>query len=72
MMIDYKSRLQELIQSQEQRIPTYHVTGTRGPDHIKTFDVEVRLGNTVLGSGSGKSKKVAETEAARHALESLS
>jgi ribonuclease-3 len=70
--IDYKSRLQELIQSREQRIPSYHVTGTSGPDHKKTFDVEVRLGDRVLGSGSGKSKKEAETEAAREALEKLS
>ena len=61
--IDYKSRLQELIQSREQRIPSYHVTGTSGPDHIKTFTVEVRLGNHVLGDGSGKSKKEAEKEA---------
>ena len=70
--IDYKSKLQELIQSREQKIPSYQVTGTSGPDHIKTFDVEVRLGNEVLGSGSGKSKKEAETEAARAALEKLS
>ena len=70
--IDYKSRLQELIQSREQRIPSYQVTGTSGPDHIKTFSVEVRLGDQVLGSGSGKSKKEAETEAAREALEKLS
>jgi len=71
-VIDYKSRLQELIQSREQRIPSYHVTGTSGPDHIKTFSVEVRLGDQVLGSGSGKSKKEAETEAAREALKKLS
>ncbi|OGN90327.1 MAG: ribonuclease III [Chloroflexi bacterium RBG_13_46_14] len=70
--IDYKSRLQELIQSREQRIPSYQVTGASGPDHIKTFSVEVRLGNQVLGSGSGKSKKEAETEAARQALEKIS
>lgn len=70
--IDYKSRLQELIQSREQRIPSYHITGTSGPDHIKTFNVEVRLGDQVLGSGSGKSKKEAETEAAREALEKIS
>ncbi len=70
--IDYKSRLQELIQSREQRIPSYHVTGTSGPDHIRTFSVEVRLGTQILGSGSGKSKREAETEAAREALEYLS
>jgi ribonuclease-3 len=70
--IDYKSKLQELIQSREQKIPSYQVTGTSGPDHKKTFNVEVRLGNEVLGSGSGKSKKEAETEAARKALEKIS
>ncbi|HEY93538.1 MAG TPA: ribonuclease III [Dehalococcoidia bacterium] len=71
-VIDYKSRLQELVQSREQKIPSYQVTGTSGPDHIKTFSVEVRLGDQVLGSGSGKSKKEAETEAAREALAKLS
>jgi len=70
-VIDYKSKLQELIQSKKQRIPSYHVTGMEGPDHIKTFSVEVRLGDTVLGSGSGKNKKEAEAEAAREALEKL-
>ena len=68
---DYKSELQEFIQSSEQKVPTYHVIEATGPDHGKTFTVEVRLGNTVLGRGSGKSKKVAETEAARSALEQL-
>jgi ribonuclease III len=68
---DYKSRLQELIQSKEQRAPVYHLIGSTGPDHIKTFNVEVLLGDTVLGSGSGKSKKEAETEAARKALDKL-
>lgn len=70
--IDYKSKLQELIQSREQKIPSYQVTGTSGPDHIKTFNVEVRLGNEVLGTGFGKSKKEAETEAAREALKKIS
>lgn len=66
--IDYKSALQELIQSQEQQTPSYHVVATVGPDHDRTFTVEVRLGEAVLGTGSGKSKKTAETEAAHSAL----
>ncbi len=70
--VDYKSELQELIQSREQQTPTYHVTEATGPDHSKTFVVEVRLGGVVLGRGLGKSKKTAETEAARSALEKLS
>jgi len=70
--IDYKSTLQEFIQAREQRTPTYYVIETTGPDHSKTFTVEVRLGGAVLGRGSGKNKKVAEAEAARSALEQLS
>jgi len=70
--IDYKSELQELIQAREQQIPTYHVIEATGPDHDKRFTVEVRLGETVLGRSSGKSKKAAESEAARSALEKLS
>jgi len=67
--IDYKSQLQELIQAKEQQTPAYHVIEVKGPDHDKNFTVEVKVGNTVLGRGSGKSKKEAETEAARVALE---
>jgi len=68
---DYKSHLQELIQAREQQTPTYHVIEAMGPDHDRRFTVEVRLGNTVLGRGSGKSKKAAETEAARSTLAQL-
>lgn len=68
---DYKSQLQEIIQAREQQTPSYHVTDETGPDHNKTFNVEVRLRDTVLGSGSGKSKKEAETRAARNALKNL-
>jgi len=68
---DYKSELQELIQAREQQTPTYHVIEEKGPDHDRRFTVEVRVGNTVLGTGSGKSKKAAETEAARATLERL-
>ena len=70
--IDYKSDLQELIQGREQKTPAYYVMEVTGPDHDKRFTVEARLGEAVLGRGSGKSKKAAETEAARLALEKLS
>ena len=69
---DYKSQLQEYIQAREQQTPAYHVVEARGPDHDKRFTVEVKVGDTVLGRGTGKSKKVAETAAARSALERLS
>jgi ribonuclease-3 len=65
---DYKSRLQEFTQAKWQLTPTYHLVEAVGPDHDKTFTVEVRIDNTVLAKGSGKSKKAAETEAARAAL----
>jgi len=69
--VDYKSQLQELIQAREQQTPAYQLMEAIGPDHDRRFTVEVRAGDTVLGRGSGKSKKVAETEAARAALEQL-
>jgi ribonuclease-3 len=69
--VDYKSRLQEIIQANNQVTPTYHVVDETGPDHDKVFTVEVRTANKVLGKGKGKSKKLAETEAARFALQQL-
>ncbi|TRZ51101.1 MAG: ribonuclease III, partial [Dehalococcoidia bacterium] len=64
--------LQELIQAGGQSAPVYHVIEAVGPDHARRFTVEVRTGDIVLGKGSGKSKKSAETEAARSALERFS
>jgi ribonuclease-3 len=69
--VDYKSQLQELIQAREQQTPAYQLVEAMGPDHDRRFTVEVRAGDTVLGRGSGKSKKMAETEAACAALEQL-
>ncbi len=71
-VVDYKSQLQELLQAREQQTPVYRVVEATGPDHDKRFTVEVMAGDTVLGRGSGKGKKAAETEAARIALEQLS
>jgi ribonuclease-3 len=68
---DYKSQLQEFIQSREKRKPVYHLLEEKGPAHDKTFTVEVKLGERVLGRGVGKSKRAAETEAARSALQQL-
>lgn len=68
---DYKSRLQELVQARRQKTPVYHVVGSTGPDHSREFTVEVRVGDRVLGSGTGHSKKAAQMDAARDALEKL-
>ena len=70
--VDYKSQLQEIVQSRYRSVPDYRLLETTGPDHAKRFTVEVIVGGIVLGRGSGKSKKIAETEAARSALEQLS
>jgi ribonuclease-3 len=69
--VDYKSKLQELIQSRYQLTPAYRLVEEAGPDHDKTFTVEVLAGDEVLGRGTGKSKKLAETEAARLAMDRL-
>jgi ribonuclease-3 len=69
---DYKSQLQEFTQQRWQLTPDYHVIKAEGPDHDMRFTIEVRVGDSVLGRGSGKSKKMAETEAARSALQQIS
>ena len=69
LVIDYKSKLQELVQAQRQERPTYRVVEAAGPDHDKTFWVEVLVGGEFLGRGCGKSKQSAEKEAAKQALE---
>ena len=71
-LVDYKSRLQELTQAKQQPAPIYQLVEAEGPAHDRRFTVEVRIGDTVLGRGSGKSKKMAETEAAYSALQQLS
>ena len=68
---DYKSQLQEFIQAREQQTPAYYVVEAKGPDHDRRFTVEAKVGDTVLGRGTGKSKQAAEPEAARSALEQL-
>jgi ribonuclease-3 len=70
-VIDYKSRLQELAQSRYQMAPVYRLAEEVGPDHDKRFTVEVVVKRRVMGRGTGRSKKLAETAAARAALEKL-
>ncbi|MBI3292285.1 MAG: ribonuclease III [Elusimicrobia bacterium] len=65
---DHKSRLQELIQRREKTPPEYRLLREVGPDHDKTFEIEVRVHRQRLGRGIGKSKKEAEQSAARDAL----
>ncbi len=70
--VDYKSKLQEFTQSKFQSAPVYQLVAETGPDHDKLFTVEVVIEGKGCGIGQGKSKKLAETEAARLALAALS
>lgn len=71
LILDFKSRLQELTQSRYHTVPTYHLVRTVGPEHMKTFVTEVRVHGVPIGRGKGHSKKEAEQEAARAALRKL-
>jgi ribonuclease-3 len=66
--IDAKSYFQELAQEKENVTPTYQVVNEWGPDHSKTFEVAVYLGDQEIARGTGNSKQVAELDAASHAL----
>jgi ribonuclease-3 len=68
---DAKSLLQERVQARGLPTPAYRVIGSRGPQHEQTFDVEVIVGDDVLGRGEGKSKRLAERAAAADALAKL-
>ncbi len=65
---DYKTALQEIIQRNPEESVTYILIDESGPDHDKSFTVEVRLNSNVIGKGTGKNKKRAEQMAAKEAL----
>ncbi len=66
---DYKSRLQNHCQAEHIGLPRFEVIRSEGPDHLKEFEVEVSLRGEPTGRGKGRSKKEAEQNAAREALE---
>ena len=68
---DYKTALQELIQRESGQKLTYHLVGEEGPDHAKRFSVEVELNGKTVGAGEGRTKKAAEQNAAKAAIEKL-
>ncbi len=68
---DHKTQLQEMIQARWKITPSYSLLNTTGPDHAKTFEVEVRMSDRVLAVASGNSKKEAEQNAARSAIQNL-
>lgn len=70
-MQDPKSRLQEWSQGQRLGIPRYLIVQTSGPDHDRTFEVEVHINGKTYGRGTGHSKQVAERCAAEAALNAI-
>jgi ribonuclease III len=68
---DPKSRLQEWAQAEKMGTPQYITVSSTGPDHAKTFEVEVRIKGLTYGRGHGSSKQIAARIAAQTALESL-
>jgi ribonuclease III len=68
---DHKTQLQEILQAKFRVTPSYHMIGTSGPDHAKTFQVEVRMNGKLLSTAAGSSKKEAEQNAAQVAIQSL-
>lgn len=68
---DFKSALQEHLQSHERPLPDYVIANATGPDHDRLFHVEVRVDGDLLAEATGRTKKDAEQEAARRALERL-
>jgi ribonuclease-3 len=68
--VDFKSALQELLAQRGETV-FYEVTGEQGPPHERTFEVAAKVDGRVLGSGSGRSKKHAEQQAAREAVDGL-
>jgi ribonuclease III len=67
---DYKSQLQEIIQT-DQKSYEYEVIEETGPSHNKIFTIVVKINNIILGKGTSSSKKEAEQEAAKNALEKM-
>jgi ribonuclease III len=68
---DYKSILQEYCQREYRCYPEYVVVKRTGPEHDRTFWMEVRIGDKVYGAGTGRNKKSAEQEAAKTAWEQI-
>lgn len=69
--LDSKSRLQQLVQTRWQTMPSYQTVAAEGPDHAKVFTVEVLVDDRALGRGQGRSKKEAESKAAQQAVKAI-
>lgn len=70
-LINYKSKLQEFTQNESQNLPEYILIEESGPDHEKTFLIEVKVNDELMGTGEGHTKKEAQQKAAKVACEKL-
>ena len=71
IFMDYKTQFQEIVQKNREEKITYEIIEEKGPDHNKIFVSCVKIGDTVVGTGEGKSKKEADQNAAKQALEKV-
>lgn len=71
IFVDYKTQLQEIIQKSGEQKVSYRIIDEKGPDHNKQFVAQISVGDRVLGNGEGKSKKEAEQNAAKVAMNKL-
>lgn len=71
IVMDYKTKLQEFVQSDTRKTVTYEVVRVTGPSNNPKFEIQVKLDEIVLGRGSGNSKKKAEQMAAKDAFEKM-
>jgi ribonuclease-3 len=69
--VDHKTRLQEFAQAELRAVPRYRLVSSTGPDHDKTFEVDLTIADEVMARGAGKTKKEAEQRAAEAALRVL-
>ncbi|MEN2766480.1 ribonuclease III [Ornithinibacillus xuwenensis] len=69
--MDYKSKLQEIVQQDKNRTIEYKIVDEKGPSHNKEFVAEISINQTVFGVGVGRTKKEAEQRAAKNALDKL-
>lgn len=71
VITDYKSKLQEMVQSIYKELPEYKTVNEFGPDHSKKFEIAVYVNNKLLGKGTGNSKKSAQKSAAEQAIKNI-
>lgn len=65
---NYKSQLLEYAQSEKLDLPVYQIINEEGPHHDRTFTIKVKIGDDLIGIGTGKNKKAAEQEAAKNLI----